>query len=82
MTAKRKPSKAAQQLAANNRLAEQVKVLTQRVLELERMLKCIHCGHMMAEHDEDFSPCHGGRTPDMKPGEGYYCRCPGFEAEI
>lgn len=58
-----------------------VRKLRQRVRELEAILQCVECGHLRSEHEGDDSPCFGGRTEDMKDGEGYYCDCDGFVSE-
>jgi hypothetical protein len=55
--------------------------LKARIRQLEAILRCTECGHLRNEHDDNDSPCHGGRTPDMKPGEGTYCGCAGFLSE-
>jgi hypothetical protein len=61
--------------------AETIRKLRARVRELEAILMCADCSHLRSEHDVDDGTCHGGRTPDMKPGEGPYCMCAKFIPE-
>lgn len=55
--------------------------LEARIKYLESLLLCTECGHLRHEHDVENGPCYGGRTPEMKSGEGKYCICSGFESE-
>ena len=67
-----------EEAAVEERVGDKIKRLEQRIRELEAILKCTGCGHLRSEHDDDDAPCFGGRTPEMKPGEGEYCDCSGF----
>lgn len=60
-------------------LRDEVNHLRARVAQLEAILVCSECGHLRSEHDGEDGPCFGGRTADMKPGEGAYCDCAGFQ---
>lgn len=53
--------------------------LRKRVQELEAILLC-ECGHLRSEHYDNDSPCYGGRSDAMKPTEGEWCHCSGFES--
>ena len=48
-----------------------------RIAALEAVLLC-ECGHLRSDHDDNDSPCHGGRA-GLTPGEGEYCMCDGFD---
>ncbi len=57
----------------------QLAKLKARVKFLEGLLICENCEHLRHEHGDNDGPCYGGRSPDLKPGEGDYCNCGGFE---
>lgn len=63
-----------------DRLRKENRTLRARVKQLEAILLCTVCGHLRSEHDGGDSPCYGGRE-GLKPGEGDYCMCVGFESE-
>jgi len=62
-------------------MADDVRKLKARIRELEAILLCRECGHLRSEHEDNDSPCFGGRDPKWKPGEGEYCDCTGFVSE-